>query len=443
MTTGTSAVSGEWVAEGRRLGDKLGDYSAIVVLGEDATETASVAVGLAESQHARRRVAVADLFGEAPPLRELLSSDDPHGIVDSFLYGVSLNKIAQLVPGSEQLFVLPTGTDTPDYEELLVNPRWRRLAGGFREMGALFIVVAPASAPRVEQLVAAMDGAVLVGDAVPPQLSVSSVIASVHARAAAPPPAPAPPPVPARPARPAAVARPESSTRRRDAIVGGLVAAAVVVTVGWLAMRPRSFLPDSSAKSRQPAPAASRIDVPVKFDSAAAATASDGTAVADPADSAIADLFAVQLMAANTRSGAILRLQQAGSRLPAATFAPVLEAGAEWSQVIAGAFTDSLSADSLLTRLRRDQLVDASHGIVVRVPFAFLIDSGVKAEAVDGMVTEFASRGQPVYALRQPDGSAMLFAGAFATPEQASLYAQSLRASGITPVLEYRHGRQF
>jgi len=440
--TGTSVVSGEWVAEGRRLGDKLGDYSAIVVLGEDATETASVAVGLAESQHARRRVAVADLFGEAPPLRELLSSDDPHGIVDSFLYGVSLNKIAQLVPGSEQLFVLPTGTDTPDYEELLVNPRWRRLAGGFREMGALFIVVAPASAPRVEHLVAAMDGAVLVGDAVPPQLPVSAVIASVHAKVVAPPP-PVAPAIPARAARPALVAPKERGSRRRDAVVGGLVAVVVVFTVGWLAMRPRSFLPDNSGKARQPAPAASRGNVAVKFDSAAARISSDGTAIADPADSAIADVFAVQLMAANTRSGAILRLQQAGSRLPAATFAPVLEDGAEWSQVIAGAFTDSLSADSLLTRLRRDQLVDASHGIVVRVPFAFLIDSGVKAEAVDGMVTEFASRGQPVYALRQPDGSAMLFAGAFATPEQASLYAQSLRASGVTPVLEYRHGRQF
>jgi hypothetical protein len=81
--------------------------------------------------------------------------------------------------------------------------------------------------------------------------------------------------------------------------------------------------------------------------------------------------------------------------------------------------------------------------MVVRVPFAFLIDSGVSAAAVSGMVSEFANRGQPVYALRQPDGSAMLFVGAFASPEQAELFAQSLRASGITPVLEYRHGRQF
>jgi hypothetical protein len=226
-------------------------------------------------------------------------------------------------------------------------------------------------------------------------------------------------------------------------MVGALVALAVVVMVGWLAMRPRSFFADRSGKARQPAPAATRGDVPVSFDSSAARPPSDGLLVSDPGDSAIAAIFAVQLMAANTRSGAILRLQQDGSRLPAATFAPVLEAGAEWSRVIAGAFTDSLSADSLLTRLRRDQLVDASHGIVVRVPFAFLIDSGVKAEAVSGMVTEFASRGQPVYALRQPDGSAMLFAGAFATPAQASVFAQSLRASGIAPVLQYRHGRQF
>jgi hypothetical protein len=36
-----------------------------------------------------------------------------------------------------------------------------------------------------------------------------------------------------------------------------------------------------------------------------------------------------------------------------------------------------------------------------------------------------------------------LLAGAFETLDQASVYGESLRASGITPVLVYRKGRTF
>ena len=40
--------------------------------------------------------------------------DDPHGLVDSFLYGVSLSRIAYEVPDAGQLFVMPSGTEPPD-----------------------------------------------------------------------------------------------------------------------------------------------------------------------------------------------------------------------------------------------------------------------------------------------------------------------------------------
>jgi hypothetical protein len=434
-----------WTAEGRRLGDKLSEYNAIVVLGDDAVAAASVALGLAQAQQRERRVAVADLFGDAPPLQELLTSDDPHGIVDSFVYGVSLNKVAQPVVGSEQLFVLPTGTDAPDYDELLPHPRWRRLSGGFREMGALFLVVAPASAPRIAQLVEATDGAILVGGASPSDLPVQSVIASVHLPLlAADPQAPAAPAAPEPPAASQAAAAPPPRRFRTDAIIGAFIALTVVAFGGWLAWRPlaQSILPAAERAHRSGDTGAAAI-VPVRFDSASVPEGVAVPEISDPGDAAGAAVWAVQLMAANTRSGAILRLQQDGKRLPAATFAPVLESGAEWSRVIAGAFTDSLGADSLLVRLRREQVLDSAHGTVVRVPFAFLMDSGVTTKAVDGMVSEFVSRGQPVYALRQPDGTANLYAGAFQTPAQASLFAQSLRAADIVPVLVYRHGRQF
>jgi hypothetical protein len=59
------------------------------------------------------------------------------------------------------------------------------------------------------------------------------------------------------------------------------------------------------------------------------------------------------------------------------------------------------------------------------------------------MLKYFADRGQPVYALRQADGSARLYAGAFESPEQASLYVDAIRTSGIRPVLVYRIGRVY
>jgi hypothetical protein len=88
-------------------------------------------------------------------------------------------------------------------------------------------------------------------------------------------------------------------------------------------------------------------------------------------------------------------------------------------------------------------VLDTLAGTVVQVPYAFLIESNVPAAAVSGMVATYADRGQPVYALRQSDGTAQLYAGAFEFPEQAILFAESLRAAGLTPVLVYRKGRVF
>ena len=88
----------DWAERGRELGATLDACHAIVVAGADPVATAEVALGIARVQAAHRRVAVADLIGEAPPLQSLVTGDDPHGIVDSFLFGVSLNRVAHAVP---------------------------------------------------------------------------------------------------------------------------------------------------------------------------------------------------------------------------------------------------------------------------------------------------------------------------------------------------------
>ncbi|HET9728517.1 MAG TPA: hypothetical protein VFR41_03800 [Acidimicrobiia bacterium] len=444
MTAPRTMRSFDWEAAGRDFGESLSGYSALVVIGIDPVATGRVAIGLGRAQAAHRRVAVGDLFAESPPIQELVSTDDPHGLVDSFLYGVSLSRIAYPVPDAGQLFVMPSGTEPPTYEEILPNPRWQRLAAGFREVGALLVLAVPASAPHIEDLVAAADGAVVVGDAAPRQLPLAAIIGSVRepkTTAVEPPPS-------------AASAAETPWFKRRLALIPGAALTLLLVAIGlWLAYRPLDRSGKSSA-GRNPDTTKGLANVPpVLADSIARNLAADSAAsdrmsaaiprVINPEDSVAAAVFAVELLAANTQAGAILKLQQDGKNLPAATFAPVLIQNARWFKVIAGAYTRRGEADSLLVALRRRRVLDAASGAVVRVPFAFLIDSGVPQGAVTGMVATYADRGQPVYALRQPNGSAWLLAGAFESFAQSSLYAESLRASGITPVLVYRKGRTF
>jgi hypothetical protein len=54
-----------------------------------------------------------------------------------------------------------------------------------------------------------------------------------------------------------------------------------------------------------------------------------------------------------------------------------------------------------------------------------------------------AGRGIPGYALDQGDGTARLFAGAFATPDEAESLAASLRLMGVEPTVVYRTGRAY
>jgi hypothetical protein len=80
----------DWETEGRRLGAALDHFHAVVIVGHDEIATAKVALGVGRTQATRRRVVVGDLLGEAAPFQALLQTDDPHGLYDSFEYGISL-----------------------------------------------------------------------------------------------------------------------------------------------------------------------------------------------------------------------------------------------------------------------------------------------------------------------------------------------------------------
>ena len=430
----------DWEAAGEELGDTLSSYHMVIVAGLDSMTTGQVAVGIARAQSLGRRVAVGDLFAESPPIRELIETDDPHGIVDSFLYGVSLSRIAYPVPGAGQLFAMQSGTEPPVYDEILANPRWHRLCGGFREADALLVLAVPANAPRLEDLVGASDGAVLVGEVAPPGIPYSRVISNVREPSRYT--LTSTPVVPETP-EPAA-----PSPWRRLTSVPGIVLTVILAAVAlWLATRPLAGSRRRMGGKPDSAQGITRV-IAATPDSAASdsAPAAEAPAVVprvmNTEDSAQASVYAVELLAANTQAGAILKLQRDGKKLPAATFAPVVIQGARWFKVVSGAFANRTDAESLLVDLRRQKVLDAGRGTVVQVPFAFLIDS-VTASAVPGMIATYVERGEPVYALRQQDGTAWLLAGAFENREQASGYAESLRASGITPVLVYRKGRTF
>jgi hypothetical protein len=433
----------DWDAAGAALGESLDAYHALVVIGVDPVATGRVAIAIGRAQAMKRRVAVGDLFAESPPIQELVQTEDPHGLVDSFLYGVSLSRIAYAVPDAGQLFVMPSGTEPPVYEEILPNPRWHRLTAGFKEVGALLLLAAPASAPHIEDLVAATDGAILIGDGVPRNLPVVHVISSVRE-------------TPAKgvetPESVAVVApRPRWRTRRAGMYAGLGLTFLLALLAGWLATRPLARdvhggvkNPDTTKPLAGAAPAVRPDTAGVPSGEVGSVMPLTDTVVVNPADSAQAAAFAIELMAANTQAGAILKLQQDGNHLPAATFAPVLDGqGSQWFKVIGGAAIERAGAESLLIALRKQKLVEPAGGSIVRLPYAFLIDSGLPAAAVPEMIGINRDRGIPAYALKQDNGKAWLLVGAFATVEQSQLYLETLRASGTRPVLVYRKGRTF
>ena len=451
---------------------------AVLVIGSDSVAAAHAAIGIARSQAETRRVAGGDRVGEVPPLQSLVTGDDPHGIVDSFLYGISLNRIARPVGDGGNLFVLPSGTEPVLTEDVFRNDRWRRLAIGFREAGALLLLVAPASATGVEDLAAAVDGVIVVGDAGTVVLPADRVLATVPtprrlARAATPPRALDLVPSRERIIRPddadgaTAPAAAAEESEGRGWILPTILAAIILALLGfWLTraatreLREGRSSRDTAAAAADtaavaPTPTTGAIAAPGSAPAAgAAAAAGAGAAAGDPraaitpanpGDSAAAAAYAVLVLTANSVTSANSKVAQGGARFPAATVAPVLlgSDSTRWYRVFAGAYATSRQADSLLAALRSQRLVAPGAGGVVRAPYALLVERSVSRDAAKALASGYAGRGIPVYALLQPDGSAQLYAGAFERPERAALLAGTLRAAGISPTLVYRTGRVF
>jgi hypothetical protein len=417
-----------WEDAGRQIAPIIGSYSAVVVSSSDPLVAGHVALGIARAEASRRRVVVGDLVGDLAPLTSLITDDDPHGISDNILYGVSLNRIGRPVAGTENLFVMPSGTEQVMSEEIFASERWKRIAETFTKTGALLLLVTRGDSPGLGVLVDQLDGVVVVKDSELPAAPMALILARVAA-----------------PTRTLKVPFlrdveiPRISPSRRwitpSIVALGLLiagASAIALLRGRDEQEPRDLPGTRTGESL-----------------AANRSATDSFLIAPPAnaaDSESASAFAVELLVANTPEGANFVLRKDAS-LPAATVAPI-PIGLErttWYKVIAGAYTRRSEADSLLRALRAAKVLNDSAGIVLQVPLALLVDSvdtqGGIDDAVTAAVRKYTARGLPVYALMQNDGGARLYAGAFGRANDAGELLKTFREAGIQPVLAYRTGR--
>jgi hypothetical protein len=425
----------------------LGSYSAVVVTSSDPIAAAHVALGIARSEAAHRRVVVGDLVGDIPSLRSLVKDEDPHGITDSFLYGVSFTKIGYPVEGTENLYVMPSGTDPQIDEEILRSPRWTKLAEGFSAAASLLLLVVPSDSPGLSDLIDQLDGAVLVKDV---ELAAAPS-ALVLARVASPTPTLKIPlhSITARAANWRITARAAAWRRHRWFYPSlAVIALVLIAALGGAIMLARVGV---TRRSAAVVPVRPVVVKPIPAPTPPPPRPPPETLyVAPPAnvnDSASAAVFAVELLVANTAEGANLFVRKNGAALPAAAVSPVVfgPERSTWYEVTAGAYTTRNQADSLLLALRGSGIIRDTTGVsVTRRPLALVVDSvptqGGIADAVTAALDKYAARGLQVYALMQDDGGALIYAGAFARPDQAAPLIRTLRGAGLKPVLVYRTG---
>jgi hypothetical protein len=421
-----------WEDAGRQIAPVLGSYSAVVVTSSDPVAAAHVALGIALAEAKHRRVVVGDLVGDLPPLRSLVKDEDPHGISDSFNYGLSLNKIGYEVQGTANLYIMPTGTDPTIGEEVLRSARWTKLAGGFAETGALLLLVARSDAPGLAELAEQTDGIVIVRDAQLPAAPSALVLARVSA----------PTPTLKIPLHRFS-ARAADWRKHRWAYPAMIAAGLLLIAVAGAGI----MFARSARSARAPARvAAAPVPAPIPPPPRPAPETLYIAPAANANDSTSASAFSVELLVANTAEGANLFVRKNGAALPAAAVSPV-PVGPEratWYRVTAGAYTTRDQADSLLLALQKSGVLRESAGRITLSPLALLVDSvptqGGIVDAVRAAVEKYTARGLTVYPLIQNDGGARIFAGAFATADQSAGLIRTLRGAGLKPVLVYRTG---
>ena len=468
-------ITSAWEQEGQRIASALDFRASALVIGSDPVAAAEVALGMARAQARRRRVCVADVVGELKPIEDLVPYDFEYGLMDAFFQGVSLNKVAYPVDPARNLLLLPSGPKPIDHDAILGSARWASLAAGFRDAGALLLVIAPDDTAGTGPAALAMDGVVLVGDAhAPPGAPVLA-----HARAETMEPADA-----AVPVMSDAQFEEQLVAATPDGLPAGRATSAQLATVAPLGARPVPFwigiavaavvaialatyaadkfiprpTPNADASIAQPPAAesaAGQAALPAggspdsgsesPHDDGARADVAAGTLVANPTDSARASAFAVAVAEVASETSANVTIDDESRKgLPALTVSP--EEGKPPSGpflVVSGAFNTRFSADSMLRALRRRGALRPAQGHITELPLSILVQTGVAANQAAFFTHGYRLKGLPVYALMQADGSVNLYAGAFNSIDAAQPLLYRFRANGDQPRVAYRIGRVF
>lgn len=446
----TPEQAAAWEAEGRRLAPALDPVAAVIVAGMDVVATAHLALGLAAGQAAHRRVAVADLTGRAVPLTQLISDDDPHGLGDTFAFGVSLNRVARQLDQEGRLFVIPAGTEPALAVGMAQSDRWRRIADGFRDVGALLLIVAPSNEPGLPDLITRMDGVVGV-DETAPTIALPHRIITAALREAPEPPAPRAPVIVPRSAG-SRIFRATIYALGALVIIAGLIWAAREIGGGSGRPSKPLFTRTDSASAELGEPVAAVSDsATIVVDSASTASAANSGAPADDAftppvanaeDSVNAASFAVAYSTATSPAAATRSFRARPKSLAAVTVGEAADSvGRVHYYVVTGAGQTQSDADALLARMRANGLLSASTGEVVQLPYALQVESSVPRDSVRPVLNRFLARGIPAYALLQESGRAHVYVGAFATPADARQTLITLQTATIPAALAVRTGR--
>ncbi len=433
-----------WAAEAARIADSLEDVAAAVIIGSDVHVALIVAIAIARAQRDGRRVAIGDLVGGLPGIS---ARDGSPGLHECFRDGVPISDIARTLSEEPPIFALPSGDGDIAERWVFESARWTRLVAGFREVDALLLLVAPSGAPGLGSLINVVDGVVAV-DLPPTVIRTWPLIATVDRPEVELPEIA----MPSRAQEPVPAGAPRGKRHGRR-LAGSAVLLAIVAAGVAFVMGGRD---GPLERSTDGAPAAEVAGVPLAADGSLGAAAealseimpSDTITlgpIVNPADSSIASDFAVELVAANTLTGANSRLAMRGEKLPAPTLAPVLlgSDGRPWFRALTGAWRQRAEAQDYLDALRNRGLVRQDVGRVLRVPFALQLADGVRLADVPASVAQWEAKGVPAYALVQDDGTARVYAGAFETSGQTAWLAKSLRDLGVVPVLAFRTGRTF
>lgn len=122
------------------------------------------AIAVAGALARDRSVVLADLAVDGPELHALLGVPNLEGLADVILFGASLPRVAQAVPG-QAFEVVAAGAYVPDPAELLASPRWERIAEEYRLGGATLLAYVPAGTAGLTELAARMGACILLTDA--------------------------------------------------------------------------------------------------------------------------------------------------------------------------------------------------------------------------------------------------------------------------------------